>query len=58
LGFATEDKDRYTRIMNKEELKKRIKVFAISIFKFSDELPKIKSVEVISYQLSQQELEQ
>lgn len=37
--------------MNKEELKKRTKVFAIRVFKFLDSIPQTKSVEIISYQL-------
>lgn len=37
--------------MNKEELKKRTKVFAIRVFKFIESLSHIKSVDVISYQL-------
>ncbi len=37
--------------MDKEELKKRTKVFAINVFKFLETLPKEKSTEVISYQL-------
>ncbi|MES2590253.1 MAG: four helix bundle protein [Bacteroidota bacterium] len=37
--------------MTKEELKKRTKIFAIRVFKFIDELPKSKSIDVITYQI-------
>ncbi|MBI4929145.1 MAG: four helix bundle protein [Bacteroidetes bacterium] len=37
--------------MNKEELKKRTKVFSIKVFKFLKTLPQGKDVDIISYQL-------
>ncbi|MCZ8196103.1 MAG: four helix bundle protein [Flavobacterium sp.] len=37
--------------MTKEELKKRTKVFAVSVFKFLMEIEKSKAVDVVSFQL-------
>ena len=37
--------------MNKEELKKRTKKFAIRVYKLLDTLPKVKATDNISYQL-------
>ena len=37
--------------MTKEELKKRTKLFAVRVFKFSGKLEKTKSADIVSYQL-------
>ena len=37
--------------MNKEELKKRTKIFALRVFKFLMNMEKNKAVDIISYQL-------